>query len=1193
MKKLSILLTCFCLIFSLAQGQKAEIRVFQNEIRIRPFLLENQVVSISNFQSRTVLKSDLFENRFFRLVRFEKLLTKAQKAQLEAEGLKLEGYIPYQSYLISFPKGASKSLLTTLGASHIITLSMDNKLSKPLSEGFVSQQWGPKDELDLLVDCYTSVTKTSEENRLKTLGAVSHYGTQDRTFLVKTKFENLAKLAALPFVKYIEIEPGVPVPEDTRGRSLHRSNTIDTDYLGGHKYDGKGVSIGLADDGHVGPHIDFKGRMTSFTTVNTGDHGDMTSGICAGAANLDPRYKGMATGAHLFVYDISNYPHINNAVQNLATLKTVITSTSYSQGCNQYNTASADGDSKLFNNKPLMFVFSAGNNATANCGYGAGAGWGNITGGYKNGKNSIATGNVDQNGLIDPTSSRGPAPDGRIKPDICANGRNQMSTDANNTYQVGGGTSAACPGLAGIMAQLYQAWREIKQEQNPEAALLKGILLNTTDDLGNPGPDFTYGWGQVNARKALNTILENRYKVDSLQNGDSMSFPIQVPAGTQNLKVMIYWADPAGTPNSLINLVNNLDLKVEKPDGSMALPWKLKTNPVASDLSAFAGNGVDSLNNMEQVSLDAPQSGQYIVRVNGTSVPQGPQRFYIVYNLEDNGITVTYPYGGEGFVPGQQEWIRWDAEGFSTPFNVSYSADSGQTWTSISNPAGTARQITWTVPTNFITGKGFIRVSRGAVSDVNDVPFCSIATPGNLQVLKACPDSITISWSAVTGAAAYELSFLGEKYMDSVTTTTSTQAKIPYNFSQELWYSVRAIFPNGMKGRRAIARQKVPGLINCIQMTDAHLSKTLSPVAGMTYGCSSFENYPVKIKIRNHGAMSLSNIPVRYKLNNNPFVEEVVAITLAPGDSIEYQFTTGLTLATNSTNNLVVVTAMPFDANFLNDSSIVNFTTSALPAAVLNQGFQGTSFPPASWAITNFALGTWTRSASIVGPFGAFTNAARMDNFIANQTGSRDYLSSPPIDLTSAVPTMLTFDRAYAPRLNRRDSLMVWISTDCGNSFVPTGYAKGQVGLATSPTQNTTFTPNDESQWKRDTVDLSPYLGNHVIIRFVSVSRFGNVLYLDNIKTEEITVGIKDAIEADPLTLFPNPSENTIHLRMPRESGGNGRLFIYGTDGKLVKNKALENQSNQEINIADLASGIYQALLWKEGKFWRTRFVKK
>ena len=114
-----------------------------------------------------------------------------------------------------------------------------------------------------------------------------------------------------------------------------------------------------------------------------------------------------------------------------------------------------------------------------NCQYGAGAGWGNVTGGYKQGKNVITCANLDALEVLDPSSSRGPAVDGRIKPDISSNGRDQISTAANNTYQVGGGTSAACPGIAGICAQLAQAYKELNSAaDSPLVLAASGEMLS-------------------------------------------------------------------------------------------------------------------------------------------------------------------------------------------------------------------------------------------------------------------------------------------------------------------------------------------------------------------------------------------------------------------------------------------------------------------------------------------------------------------------------------------------------------------------------------------------------------------------------------------------------------------------------------------------------------------------------------------
>ena len=77
--------------------------------------------------------------------------------------------------------------------------------------------------------------------------------------------------------------------------------------LNGRKYDGTGVSVAVNDDGFVGPHIDFSGRLEQSDVANdfTGDHGDMVAGILGGAGNLNPMYEGMAKGAKMHIRQYS------------------------------------------------------------------------------------------------------------------------------------------------------------------------------------------------------------------------------------------------------------------------------------------------------------------------------------------------------------------------------------------------------------------------------------------------------------------------------------------------------------------------------------------------------------------------------------------------------------------------------------------------------------------------------------------------------------------------------------------------------------------------------------------------------------------------------------------------------------------------------------------------------------------------
>ncbi|HAT63249.1 MAG TPA: peptidase S8, partial [Flavobacteriaceae bacterium] len=159
--------------------------------------------------------------------------------------------------------------------------------------------------------------------------------------------------------------------------------------------------------------------------------------IMAGAGNLNPDMRGMAAGSDVYVVDyVSNFLD-SETVTLINSGDVQITNSSYSNGCNAgYTTITQTVDTQILTTPSLLHVFSAGNSNNNNCGYGAGSQWGNITGGHKQGKNVIATANVFFNGTLVGSSSRGPAHDGRIKPDIAANGQNQNSTNENNTYQV-------------------------------------------------------------------------------------------------------------------------------------------------------------------------------------------------------------------------------------------------------------------------------------------------------------------------------------------------------------------------------------------------------------------------------------------------------------------------------------------------------------------------------------------------------------------------------------------------------------------------------------------------------------------------------------------------------------------------------------------------------------------------------------
>ena len=109
----------------------------------------------------------------------------------------------------------------------------------------------------------------------------------------------------------------------------------------------------------------------------------------------------------------------------------------------------------------------------------------------------ISCGAVDDNGIISSFSSRGPTADGRIKPEVCAQGNGTFSATAisTNSYGTGLGTSLAAPLISGACALLLEA------HPNWTPAQIRNSILNTANNFDTP--DNTYGWGIVDAFAAL------------------------------------------------------------------------------------------------------------------------------------------------------------------------------------------------------------------------------------------------------------------------------------------------------------------------------------------------------------------------------------------------------------------------------------------------------------------------------------------------------------------------------------------------------------------------------------------------------------------------------------------------------------------------------------------------------------------
>ncbi|TAH43234.1 MAG: T9SS type A sorting domain-containing protein [Bacteroidetes bacterium] len=1166
-----------------------------------PFTTEENFSQVSDL---TIPTEDIVDGHYYRVFHFNVIPSLEQKQELLSAGVRILNYIPYNAFVVSIKSGSNLSSLSNFNIRSIVRLDRDRKSSRAVRENNIPSYAKPKQGyVDLIVQYFSDMNRSTVLNYFAKyefeILKMLNVGSQCR---IRIPNDRIGDLLDIPFVKYVEEMEAPSEPEDTRGRSLHRSNLINSESSTGMHYDGAGVSISLADDGEVGPHIDFQGRITQLISTGAGgSHGDMTAGILGGSGNLNPSNQGMASGAHIYIHDVNDgvnpYDHIYNAINYYNLYGAVITSTSYSQGCNDYNTISSTGDMIAHQNPYFNFVYSAGNRGQDDCGYGTNAAWGTITGGFKQGKNAIACGNLDAYGILDVTSSRGPAEDGRVKPDICSNGKNQNSTRDNNRYQVGGGTSAACPGIAGIIAQLVQAYREMHNGDEAPSALLKGVLLNSAEDIGNPGPDFTYGWGRVNAFRALTTLQDSRYLLDSVTQSTTRTHSIQVPANSKKLKCMLYWLDIEGDPLASIALVNDLDLIVKNPSNTSYEPWILDPTPVIANLTTNAVRGADHLNNMEQVTIDNPAPGTYSVEVTGGIITSASQQYYIIWELESEDVKLTYPNGAEGFVPGETEALRWDASEGTDLFNLEYSDDNGISWNNIMTaiPAN-VRQYDWVVPT-IISDQVLVRLSRGSFTDQSDQPLSIQRLPSALTIDFVCSNVTQFSWTSAPGASGYEVSVLGSMYMDSVGTTTANTLQVALSDTVDTWFSVRSLGNHGGKGRRAVAVQRPAGLLNCSIADDLNLLNVQNPPAGFLFPCQDLSSLPLSVTIKNDGINLAHSFNLSYSINGATPVIETFTDTLFQGSTRIFTFSNLVDLSASGIYQIVFGLSYTPDANSSNNT--INHQVEVFHSAVTPyvEDFQTSVFPPAGWEINSSGSGiTWAEKSGIVGSDGNLTTAAWFDNYSYNNLGARDYLKSVLADFSGIANPRLTFDVAFANYTGRSDGLGIDISSDCGINFIPSAYLKAGATLATVPSSTSDWEPTQATHWRNDTLSLSAFADSLVMIRFVNINDYGNNLYIDNINLESVlNPGVSEQLRPVTLSLFPNPSSGIFNLEVRNLPSKELSVEVFDLNGRKLIAETFSNTNDTfktSIDLDKQPAAVYFLRIYNEDKTYRLRLKK-
>ncbi|MEO6550639.1 MAG: S8 family serine peptidase [Ferruginibacter sp.] len=921
-----------------------------------------------NISRQAFKKEDItsagFGRQYFVLVQFSTLPSSPVQQSLKAAGILLHDYVPGKAYLATIREDFNFSTAAAFRISSINLIPPVFKLDSQLLR--YPSAADKQNNRQIAVSFYPSVDRQIVLQQLQNAGAAitpSKYN-QGNIIFIKASKAVLQTIAGLPFISGIRLQAIKDQLLNYNSVGAQAISGLNSET--GRNLKGRGVTIGIGDNADISSHVDFSSRLINRSPADPANHGTHVAGTLAGAGIINVKNRGMAPKAFLVNQYFSDI--ITNAPTYVTDNNMVVTNNSYfsvDTGCGgmgDYDILSNYIDLQVGDYRQLLHVVAGGNDGLTTCSPYS-KGYATVKSGWQTAKNVLTVGAVNSTDYtIADFSSRGPVKDGRIKPEITASGVNVISTYINNNYGPISGTSMSSPVVTGALSLIYERYRQLHGGANPTAALTKALVCNTAEDLGTAGPDYTFGFGMLNARRAVEAMEANRYIIGNINNGTNATHIITVPQNVIGLKVLLYWADTAGAVNASIALVNDLDLTVVSPGGTIYHPLVLNASPAG--VSNPAVEGIDRRNNIEQVVIQNPAAGNFTIQVNGFSLPYGAQEYILSYEFVQTSITIEYPFGGEKLVPGETENIRWSAAGTSlSNFTIDYSINNGSTWTVIDAAVPTTtRKYSWVVPAT-VTTQALIRVSRnGTLLKSRSANFSILGSPV-VTGTNACEGSVQLDWPALPGATSYDILKLSGDSMQVIgNTATTTWLLSGLEKNTLVWLGVTA--KNGTAaGRRSVSIGMLPNTGPCTLASfnnDLKVDSILEPnSARQGFANEGNATRPVKILIRNLGAVAVSGLlNVSYSYGAST-VTENANINIAPRGTFIYTFTGAYSATpTGFKYDFKSWVSWAADNNHLNDTAykmVKYINNDPIISMPVKEDFE--SMPAAEFTLPEMAIG--------------------------------------------------------------------------------------------------------------------------------------------------------------------------------------------------------------------------------------------
>ncbi|MDO8365899.1 MAG: hypothetical protein Q7T20_03810, partial [Saprospiraceae bacterium] len=270
------------------------------------------------------------------------------------------------------------------------------------------------------------------------------------------------------------------------------------------------------------------------------------------------------------------------------------------------------------------------------------------------------------------------------------------------------------------------------------------------------------------------TVYNQRFTADIITQGQTLAIPVNIPDNIRQLKITLVWNDPTASLLAAKALLHDLDLRLLDPIGNAYLPWVLNTAPHPDSLRQAAHRGRDTLNNVEQITLDFPTAGLWEIQVAAPQSLAGLQGlgFALAWDWDNiQHFEWAYPSLNDPTPANKEVILRWETN-LPDPFarlewRPYFSPDWQLIEDSVNLTLGLRR---WTLPDTFAESQ--LRMLVGGQEFRSDIFLVSREL--RMKIGFNCPDSVMLIWNTAHPSAEYQLFGLGAKHLERIAVATDT-----------------------------------------------------------------------------------------------------------------------------------------------------------------------------------------------------------------------------------------------------------------------------------------------------------------------------------------------------------------------------------------------------------------------------------